>query len=771
MMIKNSGMKIFEFSCKLIATLVCIICCNFLSANAQSLKDMSPEVLRSKLFSANDVNFKIQILHALSKYYIAKQNVSTADLDTAISFNKEATTLSQKMRDDKAIGISILINGQIYQKQENYSKALSQINAALLIFNKGNYKEQCGEAYVVLAENYADIGPTIDSRIAYYKQAIAMFNVAEANERMADIYMHVADCYFTKGDYNESLRLLQQALAIYRTTGYKDLAQIYGFIGLTYFKTDDIVNAYKYELMAMKSAEMQHDTSSNVAQIYNSAGVICSKAHKFDSAYVFYGKGLEIAKKNRDTVLIKDCYYNMIAVLPSMGKGAIALKLLKELDKSYSFKDNNEKSRLEFMYVYNLMNEKLYDAAEPHLQKMLSLYDAGAIDAESRANTLFAAIRYYFKTGQYEKAKEYLKKRETSLELDNGLLSRADNELWWFQIDSAQARYPSAIAHYQIYKVLSDSLNSTEKLKQFNELQIQYSTEKKDKNIQLLTKKNILQDVKLQKERFVRNGIIAGLITVLLLAGLIYNRYRLKQRTNILLEKKQEEINDQNALLKRVLGEKEWLLREIHHRVKNNLQIVISLLNTQSAYLDNEDALLAIRNSQHRMHAMSLIHQKLYQSENLASIDMQWYIHELVGYMRESFDTDKRIEFTLDVDKVELDVAQAVPLGLILNEAISNAIKYAFPDKKRGNVCISLKNKDDKKCLLTIADNGIGLPLNFDLDNSESLGMSLMKGLSDQIDGCFSVQTHNGCIIQTQFEIHQELMSAEEDLNTTKQKN
>lgn len=165
--------------------------------------------------------------------------------------------------------------------------------------------------------------------------------------------------------------------------------------------------------------------------------------------------------------------------------------------------------------------------------------------------------------------------------------------------------------------------------------------------------------------------------------GLIYNRYRLKRRSNLVLEQKQGEINAQNELLRKILNEKEWLLREIHHRVKNNLQIVISLLNTQSAYLDNEDALVAIRNSQNRMHAMSLIHQKLYQSDNLAEIDMKWYIKELVDYMIECFGTDNKIQFTLETEAIKLDVAQAVPLGLILNEAISNVIKYAFPADKK----------------------------------------------------------------------------------------
>ncbi len=151
---------------------------------------------------------------------------------------------------------------------------------------------------------------------------------------------------------------------------------------------------------------------------------------------------------------------------------------------------------------------------------------------------------------------------------------------------------------------------------------------------------------------------------LIVLIGLLYNRYRLKQRSNAQLVRKQDEINQQNNQLKKLIDEREWLLREIHHRVKNNLQIVISLLNTQSQYLDSQDAIAAIQNSQHRMHAMSLIHQRLYQTDDLGSIDMKWYISELMGYMRDSFDIKGRILFREDCDRVLMDVVQAVPWDL-----------------------------------------------------------------------------------------------------------
>jgi two-component sensor histidine kinase len=129
----------------------------------------------------------------------------------------------------------------------------------------------------------------------------------------------------------------------------------------------------------------------------------------------------------------------------------------------------------------------------------------------------------------------------------------------------------------------------------------------------------------------------------------------------------------------------------------------MSLLNSQSAYIDNEPALTAIHDSQHRVHAMSLIHQKLYNTENVSSIDMSLYIHELVSYLADSFNIGQRIRFEFAIEPLEMDVGQAVPLGLILNEAITNAIKYAFPNDRSGVVSISLSNTSPNHHLLVVS--------------------------------------------------------------------
>lgn len=307
------------------------------------------------------------------------------------------------------------------------------------------------------------------------------------------------------------------------------------------------------------------------------------------------------------------------------------------------------------------------------------------------------------------------------------------------------------MAHHKLYKKFSDSLLDYTKNKQIEELRIQYETENKEQKIKQLGKETDLQQTALKKSKLLNTVSIWSLVLLVLFLALLYNRYRLKQRTNAELELKEKEINQKNINLRHLLDEKEWLLKEIHHRVKNNLQTVISLLNSQSAYLENDMALSAIKNSQHRIHSMSLIHQKLYNSENIATINMPNYIKELVEYLRESFSLGQRVRFELKVDPLELDVAQAVPLGLILNESITNSIKYAFPDNRTGMIYVKLEATTEDKYLLTIADNGVGFDANISNKKINSFGLSLIRGLSEDLDAAFSMENNNGTILKIEF--------------------
>jgi two-component sensor histidine kinase len=175
----------------------------------------------------------------------------------------------------------------------------------------------------------------------------------------------------------------------------------------------------------------------------------------------------------------------------------------------------------------------------------------------------------------------------------------------------------------------------------------------------------------------------------------------------------------------------------------------------QADSLLDKAALSAIRESQHRVQAMALIHQKLYQAEGVARIPMQNYIKEVVAYLHKSYCLDHLVRFRVEVEPIELDVTQAVPLGLIINEAVTNAFKYAFPEGRPGMVSLSLLRLGEATYQLTITDDGVGLPKNYDPARSNSLGMTLLYGFTEQLGGELTITSPPGLTVNLVFEEEQ----------------
>ncbi|WP_424356152.1 histidine kinase dimerization/phosphoacceptor domain -containing protein [Methanobacterium sp. MBAC-LM] len=195
--------------------------------------------------------------------------------------------------------------------------------------------------------------------------------------------------------------------------------------------------------------------------------------------------------------------------------------------------------------------------------------------------------------------------------------------------------------------------------------------------------------------------------------------------------------------LKASLKEKEILMKEIHHRAKNNLTIISSLLNLQSRHINDKEALGVFRESQNRARSMALIHEKLYRSDDLRKIDFGEYIRSLTIELFNSYRASQGIELNMDIDNIDLDINTAVPLALIVNEIVTNSLKYAFPDKKTGNVSVHFaKNSDEMQ--LIVEDNGIGFPGDLDFRNTNSLGMQLVTSLTDQIKGSIRLERDEG---------------------------
>ena len=200
------------------------------------------------------------------------------------------------------------------------------------------------------------------------------------------------------------------------------------------------------------------------------------------------------------------------------------------------------------------------------------------------------------------------------------------------------------------------------------------------------------------------------------------------------------------------LKEKEVLLQEVHHRVKNNLQVISSILNLQSSYVKDKNSLSILRESQNRIKSMSFIHESLYQTKDFNRLDFEDYITGLTKNLLYSYSMiSGHIALDANVDRLYLSLDQAIPCGLIVNELVSNALKHAFPDERKGVIIVKVYEKKNI-VHMEISDDGVGFPKGFDIKKSDSLGLQLVYTLTEQLDGDIKISSKKGTKYLIKFE-------------------
>jgi len=219
---------------------------------------------------------------------------------------------------------------------------------------------------------------------------------------------------------------------------------------------------------------------------------------------------------------------------------------------------------------------------------------------------------------------------------------------------------------------------------------------------------------------------------------------------NILIQKVAEQ------KIKSSLQEKDTLLHEIHHRVKNNMILISSLLKLQMVNITSKKAKEALQDSQNRVNTMCLIHETLYRSDNVAAIDMERYLSELGRIILQSYSINNNIKIEVEAENIMIGIKQASSIGLIINELTTNSLKYAFPNQSSGEIVLRLKSYEENSVELSISDNGIGIPEGSDILNSDSLGLKLVKAIAEnQLDGSFDFNDQSDTKFTIKFNIDQ----------------
>ena len=289
--------------------------------------------------------------------------------------------------------------------------------------------------------------------------------------------------------------------------------------------------------------------------------------------------------------------------------------------------------------------------------------------------------------------------------------------------------YKNAYSAFSVYDSLKNKVFTAEADQRISKLRTEFDVAQKESTI-------ILQQTQIKKQQTRQQLIIIITVLLLLLLLLAYKAISNNIKKNKLLQKK-------NA-------EKVYLMKEIHHRVKNNFEIVSSLLSLQAARIVDPKVLEAMEQSQHRVHSMGMIHQKLYLGEKLSTVEMKDYFINLADYIIDSYGKNNLVTVDIVMDELELDVDMAIPIGLIVNELITNSLKYAFPEERKGNIHLALKLKGDL-LVLEVNDNGIGIQS----ENSAGgtgFGTHLVDLLVKQLDGKMILVTSHGTSVSIEFQ-------------------
>lgn len=727
----------------------------FSSVRGQDQTRHSVDSLIKSLNKSSSDTAHISALLKLAAFQISKAEENKTQLDSAEGYIAQAERLNVRMKSDIVNGRILMAKSSLLRKKGQCDAGIALAEKAIQVLKQNSDKYMLGQAYSELSQYYDYNDPKqLATKIKIIKGEALAYQLSGNLMLTAKAYGFLADLYTLNNEYEKALGLLQQALVAYKSAHYIRVHSVYLQIAKDYFSLGNYKQALNYGLTALHTAESLKDTTMQLCGIYNTIGIILMDNDQCEKAIVYLKNALQIAERYNDASNSGTVLLNIVKSYIRLNKPEEAAKLLKNFPKKYLESNDYESTiviNCSFIVVYTALRQ--YSKAIPYCDRVVDIINHHQIGDETLDLSYTLLVRYYFASGQYSLARQYLTRGTNLVHKINEPAMIGRNSLQWYKLDSAEGNFKSANQYLLKYHQIRDSLFNETKSKQIQQLQIQFETERKENQIKLEDK-----DIRLLKQEnktatLIRNLTMGGIFMLIVIVGLLYKQFRNKQRSNV-------EISKKNASLNQLVRDKEWLVKEIHHRVKNNLQIIMGLLQRQSSFIDNAEALTAIQNSEHRMRSVALIHQRLYQSDDLAVIDMPAYVEDLVAYLKDCFDTGSRINFQREIEDIQLDVAQAVPLGLILNEAITNSIKYAFPCDAHGQISIILRQINENEYLLIISDNGIGLPLNFNIERSNSLGMNLINGLARQLNGSLEIETRDGLALKIVFKADEILRPA-----------
>jgi two-component sensor histidine kinase len=735
-----------------------------LAQNYPSPKPINPDNESHLLVSLKNSKAdkgKVGILLSLANININKPLRKPADLDRAMNFAGAARELSTKLND-----VSGYNNAQLYIADvftlRNDLKSAENILGLLNDTSKINLLLNLSFKYWLRESPKMDDNWQKALLFAEQARQLSIRYHLPAKEIMA-----LQDIAIVHGDEGKSSAEpeLLKVIERYKTIGYPYLHYTYyqlAFINTFRGNQDKALN---YVTQAINTMNATKDSLA-AGDLYLLRGNISITNEDYLKGAYFYNLAINRFKIHPGITSLADRrLFGMVPrALRKLKRYNDALNYIKQAMKDYPPLNAADEINYDSILGNIYRDMKVYDKAASYFLKTLSLSKKQSGMEEMTAYSNIGQL--YIESHQYAKAKPYLNRVWKAVGFTMSTSAKSHMKYMLYLADSASGDYRGAMTHLADFRGLEEFNLRQSQNKEVRKLEVQYDVKEKenalkikDQRITLLNQNYKLEKIKVKQSQMEKNITIGAILVLLIIISLLYKQYRNKQHINRLITKKGEEIGHKNEVISQknkhlelLLQEKEWLIKEVHHRVKNNLQTIISLLQSQAAFLQ-DDALTAIETSQNRIYSMSLIHQKLYQSDDIQTIDMAVYIPELIEHLKDSFENSNKIDFNVNIVQVNLDASIAIPIALIINEALTNSIKHAFPANIPGVISVSLQEQGDL-LKLELTDNGIGMKKKLKQDNPVSLGLQLIKGLSKEIHGSITFRNNHGVKITLLFKKH-----------------
>ncbi|WP_420316693.1 tetratricopeptide repeat protein [Ekhidna sp.] len=539
-----------------------------------------------------------------------------------------------------------------------------------------------------IAEAYNNIGTVkieqseYDTAVALFQKAVESYEIIDNKKGQAQAKNNIGHIERLRGNYEKATTALLEALAINEEIGNeKGIASNTINLGIVFSDLKQVDKAIEYYRKAIPPSEKLNQLRS-LGNIYNNISIEFRKRNQLDSALKYLKESIQYRKQANALRDLAGSYSNLAILYFYLDKKDSTLILFNQVLETYQ-KLGNKK---EIARCY-------YNISELHRMEG----------------------RLMMATSSIKKSLDFAKEINSKEQIRDAYMGLS-------QINASLGNFEEAYDSRLQYELYQDSLLNERNNRVITELSGKYDTEKKDKQIAELELEQQTAALSLARANNERNIFIAVATVILLVAILLFTFFRQKRKS---------------------LAEKELLLKEIHHRVKNNLQVISSLLNLQADSLESDVAKDAVKEGQNRVKSMALIHQKLYSAEDVRGVDVQDYLENLSKELFKAFGVDEeKINWKVNTNGLKLDIDTIIPLGLIINELITNSIKYAFDDNENGTLEIHMKEEGDS-LNVTVADSGKGLDENA-LQNSNAFGWKMIQSLSRKLKAEVNVNAENG---------------------------